>query len=378
MEPHLARALELARRGAGTTAPNPSVGAVVVRGGEVVGEGSTEPAGDRHGEIVALDAAGEQALGATLYVTMEPCTHHGRTPPCVDRVLEAGVAKVVAGSLDPNPEACGGFERLRAAGIEVELFDSSDARRQNEAWRTWVALRRPFVTYKVAVTLDGRVSVPGARWVSGEESRRLVHVLRAASDAVAVGMGTVRADAPSLTARDVGEARQPRRLAFGRGPLPEGSELELRSGAPADELAALAEEGVQSLLLEGGPTLATAFLDADLVDKLLVFVAPILGGSGPSFVGDLGDSRRLARVEASRGGDDTVHRADDRIVTLLSQWLARHVSDDELRRRIEAIGTDELSATQAEAVQELLAELGGDRGQNEMLVRETLEALALG
>ena len=302
----LERALELAERGRGMTRPNPMVGAVVVREGEVVGEGWHERAGGPHAEVVALEAAGERARGATLYATMEPCTHHGRTPPCVDHVLEAGVAKVVAGSRDPNPDAGGGLERLRAGGVEVELVDSFEARRQNEAWRTWVALRRPFVTYKVAVTLDGRVAVPGSRWVSGEESRRLVHELRAASDAVAVGMGTVRADAPSLTARGVGAARQPRRLAFGRGPLPEGSELELRSRPPGEELAALAEEGVQSLLLEGGPTLATAFLDADLVDKLLVFVAPVLGGSGPRLVGDLRDSRRLARFEASRVGDDVL------------------------------------------------------------------------
>jgi diaminohydroxyphosphoribosylaminopyrimidine deaminase / 5-amino-6-(5-phosphoribosylamino)uracil reductase len=302
----LERALELAERGRGTTHPNPVVGAVVVRDGEVVGEGWHERAGGPHAEVVALEAAGERARGATLYVTLEPCTHHGRTPPCVDRVLEAGVARVVAGSLDPNPKARGGVERLRAGGVEVEVVDSFEARRQNEAWRTWVALRRPFVTYKVAVTLDGRVAVPGSRWVSGEESRRLVHELRAASDAVAVGMGTVRVDAPALTARGVGAARQPRRLAFGRGPLPEGSELELRPGALPDELAALAAEGVQSLLLEGGPTLATAFLDADLVDKLLVFVAPVLGGSGPRLVGELRDSRRLARFGATSVGDDVL------------------------------------------------------------------------
>jgi diaminohydroxyphosphoribosylaminopyrimidine deaminase / 5-amino-6-(5-phosphoribosylamino)uracil reductase len=302
----LERALELAERGRGTTHPNPIVGAVVVRDGEVVGEGWHERAGGPHAEVVALEAAGGRARGSTLYVTLEPCTHHGRTPPCVDRILEAGVARVVVGSLDPNPEARGGVERLRAAGVEVEVVDSFEARRQNEAWRTWVALGRPFVTYKVAVTLDGRVAVPGSRWVSGEESRRLVHELRAASNAIAVGMGTVRADAPALTARGVGATRQPRRLAFGRGPLPEGSELELRPGLLADELAALAAEGVQSLLLEGGPTLATAFLDADLVDKLLVFVAPVLGGSGPRLVGDLRDSRRLARFAAGRVGDDVL------------------------------------------------------------------------
>ena len=150
----------------------------------------------------------------------------------------------------------------------MEIVDSFEARRQNEAWRTWVAERRPFVTYKVAATLDGRVTVPGARWVTGEESRLLVHELRAASDAVAVGMGTVRADAPRLDAREVSVERQPRRLAFGRGPLPEGSELELRTGPLRDELATLADEGVQSLLLEGGPTLATSFFAAGLVDKM--------------------------------------------------------------------------------------------------------------
>ena len=304
----LERALELAERGRGTTHPNPVVGAVVVLDGSVVGEGWHERAGGPHAEVVALEAAGERARGATLYVTMEPCVHHGRTPPCIDRVVEAGVARVVAASLDPHGAAGGGLERLRAAGVDVELADSFEARRQNEAWRTWVSLRRPFVTYKVAVTLDGRVAVPGSRWVSGEESRRLVHELRAASDAVAVGMGTVRADAPLLTARCVGAgaARQPRRLAFGRGPLPEESELELRPGALEEELAALAEEGVQSLLLEGGPTFATAFWDADLVDKLLVFVAPVLGGSGPRFVDELRAARPLARFAARAVGEDVL------------------------------------------------------------------------
>lgn len=301
----LERALELAERGRGTTRPNPLVGAVVVRDGAVVGEGWHERAGEPHAEVHALAAAGERARGATMYVTLEPCSHHGRTPPCVETVVAAGIARVVVGARDPNPEVAG-VERLREAGVEVEVADSFEARRQNEAWRTWISLGRPFVTYKVAATLDGRVVVPGERWVTGEASRRLVHELRAAADAVAVGTGTVRADSPRLDARGVGAERQPRRLAFGRGPLLEGSELELRSGPLGDELSALARDGVQSLLLEGGPTLATAFLEADLVDKLLVFVAPTLAGAGPRLLGDLAGPRRLSRLEARPVGEDVL------------------------------------------------------------------------
>jgi diaminohydroxyphosphoribosylaminopyrimidine deaminase / 5-amino-6-(5-phosphoribosylamino)uracil reductase len=283
----LERALDLVDAAPRRGYPNPTVGAVVVRDGEVVGEGVTEPRGGRHGEVVALDAAGDRVRGSTLFLTMEPCTHHGRTPPCVDRILAAGVGRVVAGSLDPNPKAGGGAERLRLAGLDVEVVDSARARRQNEAWRTWISTGRPFVTYKVAVSLDGRVTIPGSRWVSGDASRQLVHELRGRSDAVAVGMGTVRADDPRLTARGVDADRQPRRLAFGAGPLPDGSELELRSGALEEELAALGAAGVQSLLLEGGPTLASAFLNADLVDKVLVFIAPVVAGDGLAFVSDL-------------------------------------------------------------------------------------------
>jgi diaminohydroxyphosphoribosylaminopyrimidine deaminase/5-amino-6-(5-phosphoribosylamino)uracil reductase len=221
----------------------------------------------------------------------------------------------VAGQRDPNPTvAGGGLEKLRAAGVEVELAEGDLAfrcRRQVEAWRTWAALRTPFVTYKVAVTLDGRVTVPGARWVTGEQSRRLVHELRAASDAVAVGMGTVRADDPRLDARDVPTPRgQPRRLAFGRGPLPEGSELELRSGPLADELETLASDGVQSLLLEGGPTLASSFLEQDLVDAILRFVAPRVSGEGLRMLADtLPRPVRLTRLEAEPAGEDVLLRA---------------------------------------------------------------------
>ena len=283
------------------------MGAVVVSAdGAMLGEGVTEPAGGRHGEIVALDAAGDAALGATLYVTMEPCAHHGRTPPCVDRIVEAGITRVVAGCLDPNPLAGGGLERLRANGIDTELLDLPRARRQNEAWRTWIARRRPHVILKLAVSVDGRAVVPGRRWVTGEESRQRVHELRASVDAVGVGMGTVRVDAPRLDARDVPVVRQPRRLAFGRGPLPAGSELELRKGSLADELAALAGEGVQSLLLEGGPTLATAFLADGLVDRLLVFVAPVLAGGGVPMLADLSAPLDLGAPEIEPVGQDVL------------------------------------------------------------------------
>ncbi len=301
------RALELADEAAGQGYPNPTVGAVVVTpDGRTVGGGVTEPAGGRHGEVVALDRAREAARGATLYVTMEPCTHHGLTPPCVDRIVAAGVARVVAGCLDPNPQAGGGLERLRAEGIETELLDLPEARRQNESWRTWVARRRPHVILKLAVSVDGRAVVPGRRWVTGEESRRRVHELRASVDAVGVGMGTVRVDAPRLDARDVPVLRQPRRLAFGRGPLPEGSDLELRRGPLGDELASLAADGVQSLLLEGGPTIAGAFLLEGLVDRLLVYVAPVLAGGGMPMLAELPQPIELGAPEVEQAGEDVL------------------------------------------------------------------------
>ena len=303
----LERALELAERGRGTTNPNPVVGAVLVRDGEVVGEGWHERKGEPHAEVNAIAAAGDRAQGSTLYVTLEPCSHVGSTPPCTQAVIDAGVAKVVVGTRDPSADAGGGLEQLREAGIEADVADGElafEARQQIEAWLTWVTKSRPFVTYKAAMTLDGRLTVPGSRWISGEESRRLVHELRAASDAVAVGMGTARADQPELTARDVGAVRQPRRLVFGSGPMPDGVDLELRSGPLEEELGELAGEGVQSLLLEGGPTLATAFLQAGLVDKLLVFVAPKLAGAGPTLLGELDESVELSRFETRRVGED--------------------------------------------------------------------------
>jgi diaminohydroxyphosphoribosylaminopyrimidine deaminase/5-amino-6-(5-phosphoribosylamino)uracil reductase len=302
----LRRALDLAGAARGSAYPKPTVGAVVVGDGQIVGEGVTE-AGGRHAEVVALAAAGERARGATMYVTLEPCAHFGSTPPCVDAIVAAGVERVVVGSLDPNPEAAGGVEKLRSAGVDVEVADWFEARAQNEAWRTWVAKRRPFVIYKAAVTLDGRVTLPGSRWVSGVESRRLVHELRAQVDAVAVGGGTARADAPRLDARDVETPRgQPRRLVFSSSPF---TGLEQRTGSIEDELHALAAEGVQSLLLEGGPALAASFLAADLVDKLLLFVAPALSGDGPSAIAALPSPRTLTRLTSRQVGADVLLEA---------------------------------------------------------------------
>ena len=307
-DPYLKRALELAERGRRTTHPNPPVGAVVVSpgGGSILGEGWHARAGEPHAEVLALRAAGGRARGATLYVTLEPCARFGRTPPCVDAILTSGIAKVVVGVEDPVQDGVG---RLREAGVEVEVVNDWDARVLTEAWRWWVKHDRPFVTYKVAATLDGRVTIPGERWVSGEAARRFVHELRAQVDAVAVGMGTVHADDPKLDARDVPVVRQPRRLAFGLGPLPAGSSLELRSGALEEELRTLGKEGIQSMLLEGGPTVATAFLERDLVDKLLVFVAPRLSGAGPRLLGDFAPPRRLRHVTVRPVGDDVLVEA---------------------------------------------------------------------
>ncbi len=304
----IARALELAERGRWKVRDHPLVGAVVVAGDEVVGEGWYEYEQVRHAEPVALEQAAGRALGATLYVTLEPCSHHERTPPCADAVIDAGIARVVIGALDPNPKVNGrGLARLVAAGVDVELLDSFEARRQNEAWRTWVAKRRPFVTYKAAATLDGRTAIPGERWISGEDSRRSVHELRAASDAVAVGSGTARADLPLLTARDVETPKgQPRRIVFGQGPLPPGLDLELRTGALDHELRALADDGVQSLLLEGGPTIAASFIAADLVDRVVVFVAPVVAGDGPGLTAALPAPLRLSRFESRAVGEDVM------------------------------------------------------------------------
>jgi diaminohydroxyphosphoribosylaminopyrimidine deaminase/5-amino-6-(5-phosphoribosylamino)uracil reductase len=340
------QALREARRGLGRTSPNPAVGAILVKRGRVVGRGHHARAGSPHAEVVAIRSAGAAARGATLYTTLEPCDHYGRTPPCSLAILSSGVARVVSGSRDPNPLVNGrGLRRLRRAGVEVEprvLEEACDA--LNEAWMTFIRLGRPHVTLKVASTLDGKIATASgdSRWVTGPEARAVVHRLRNRVDAVLVGAGTARADDPRLTARVRG-GRDPLRVVLdARASLPRDLRIfrhrsraatvvaHLRPGVRApgpgvemlrcrgrgdrvdlrDLLSRLARRGVTSLLVEGGAEVAGSFLAAGLVDRLMLFLAPrIAGGGGLSWAGMPGprrmaDALALSEVSVSRVGED--------------------------------------------------------------------------
>ncbi len=301
------RALELVDRSPGNGYPNPTVGAVVVAAdGTTLGEGVTEPAGGRHAEVVALDAAGAAARRCDA-LRDDGALRPPRPHTTVRRPDPRGGRRARRRRVPrPEPGGGGGAGRLRQAGVETELLDLREARRQNEAWRTWAALGRPYVILKLAVSVDGRAAVPGRRWVSGEPPVVASTSCAPRSTPSGVGMGTVRADAPRLDARDVPVVRPPRRLAFGRGPLPDGSELELRSGPTEEELGALAAEGVQSLLLEGGPTIAASFLAHGWVDRLLVFVAPVLAGGGPAMLGELPEPLDLGEPTVELVGTDVL------------------------------------------------------------------------
>ncbi len=347
------RALALAARGLGRTFPNPPVGAVLVRGGRVVGEGFHARAGGPHAEINAIRAARARARGAELFVTLEPCSHHGRTPPCVEALLDLGLRRVVVGVHDPNPRVRGrGIRRLRRAGIPVTVgVEAAAAHELVAGFRSRVLRGRPLVTLKLAVTLDGRIAAAGgdARWISGAGARRLVHRLRGVSDAVLVGAGTVRADDPRLTCRIVG-GRDPLRIVLaGRElALPPRAHVLARDGPPTlvispagarpDRVAALGRRGVEVLLLpgragrvsfqkvvgalgerglttllvEGGSTVAADALRAGVVDRVVLFVAPsFLGADGVAAVGPLGihraaDAFRLGPLTVRRIGGDLV------------------------------------------------------------------------
>jgi diaminohydroxyphosphoribosylaminopyrimidine deaminase/5-amino-6-(5-phosphoribosylamino)uracil reductase len=316
----MARAIELAQGVRTTTSPNPWVGCVIVdRDGEVVGEGATAPPGGPHAEIAALAVAGERARGATVYVTLEPCAHQGRTPPCSDALIRAGVARVIAGVVDPDERVAGtGFRALAEAGVTVAHGVCAQA--VGDQLRPYLVHRstgRPYVVLKLAATLDGRTAAPdgSSRWITGAEARRDVHRLRAESDAVLVGAGTVRRDDPALTVRlaDAPEpSRQPLRVVLGHVPkaarVRPALELAGDLGAVLDELG---RRGVLQLLVEGGAHVAHDFHRDGLVDRYVWYLAPaFLGGDDgrPLFAGPgaatMRDAWRGRLVSVCRLGDD--------------------------------------------------------------------------
>lgn len=345
------RALHLARRGWGQTAPNPLVGAVVVRNGLVVGRGWHAAFGAPHAEAMALAEAGERARGADVYVTLEPCAHHGKTPPCADALIAAGVRRVIVATADPNPEAQGGVARLRAAGVTVELGVEGDAARELNAAFLFSHTRqdRPFVSLKLALSIDGAIAAgDGApRWLTGAAARRQVHRLRANCDAILVGIGTARVDDPALTVRYGRRPRvAPRRLVLDRearldpkGTLarsarkvpvevlaanPPADRVQAlqalgvevsRASSLAEHLAGLRARGVRHLFVEGGAAVAGALLSAGFVDRLIIFQAPVLLGAGAllglgTAVPPADGADRWTVVEHRRIGEDllTVYR----------------------------------------------------------------------
>jgi len=282
---YIERTLELAEKGAGLTSPGAMVGAIIVKGGQVIGEGFYTYDGVRHAEIIALTEAGVAAKGSTVYTSLEPCSHHGRTPPCAKALIAAGVARVVTAMRDPNPEVDGaGIELLRAAGIEVECgLLEDEARKLSEAFITYKTEGRPFGILKIAMTLDGKIATRSgeSRWITSEESRAMVHRLRHRCDALITGSGTILTDNPKLTDR----SGQPRRRPLLRVILDRRGRVSTFPDALVfrGELDALSRElygrEIQSFLLECGPGLAFNALRAGIIDKMVVFVAPrILGG----------------------------------------------------------------------------------------------------
>lgn len=352
----MAHALGLGRRTMGQTWPNPSVGCVIVREGRVVGRGWTAPGGRPHAEPQALAQAGEAARGATAYVTLEPCAHHGLTPPCTDALIAAGVARVVAPFPDSDPRVFGrGFAALRAAGVAVETgVMAEEAGRDHVGFLTRVRMGRPHVTLKLAASLDGRIATATgeSQWITGTGARAYVHAARAQSDAVMVGAGTVRADDPSLTARGMGVSRQPVRVVVSRlidlplmgqlartardvpvwlchGPdapsetrrawqglgaklLP--CRLSGRQLDPGSVLDALGQAGLTRIFCEGGGALAATLMQADLVDEFMGFTAGVaLGAEGRPSLGALGidrlaEAHRFALIETRAVGGDILHR----------------------------------------------------------------------
>lgn len=279
------QAVELAAAVRSSTSPNPWVGAIVLDpDGLVLGSGATAPPGGDHAEVTALRSAGDRARGATLVVTLEPCSHHGRTPPCVDAVLQAGVARVVVGTLDPDPQVAGrGVDALRSAGVDVLVgVEQEVVRRQLRAYLRHRTTGRPYVVVKMAATLDGRTAAPdgSSRWITGDAARADVHRLRAESDAILVGAGTVRADDPELTVRHV-PGRDPRRVVLGSAPAGARCHPCLEWNGPIGELLDhLGAEGCVQVLVEGGAGVVASLRAEHLIDELVLYIAPaVFGGN---------------------------------------------------------------------------------------------------
>ena len=343
---YMTRALRLAAQGFNTTTPNPRVGCVLVKDGAIVGEGWHEKAGEPHAEARALNNAGEASRGATAYVTLEPCAHHGRTPPCADALIDAGIVRVVAAMRDPNPLVSGeGLARLELAGIAVEVgLRADDAEKLNIGFVSRMVRGRPWVRVKAAASLDGKTALLNGRsqWITGPEARRHAHAWRARSCAIMTGSGTVLDDDPSLTVREVPCTRQPRRVVIdGRlqtppnakvlegegalifasdvGHLPNAEVVAMPAGAGRVDLVAVMSElgrrGINELMVEGGSRLNGALLRAGLVDELLIYQAPILIGAQardmfelPEVL-DLAEAQRLDVVERRTLGPDIFLRA---------------------------------------------------------------------
>lgn len=318
-------ALMLAERTRGRTAPNPNVGCVIVNDGRVVGRGWTQPGGRPHAERIALDQAGPLARGATAYVTLEPCAHHGRTPPCAEGLVSAGIARAVSAMTDPDSRVAGrGHQMLRIAGIAVtEGVREAEARQVQAGFLSRIQRGRPFVTLKLATSFDGRIATATgeSQWITGPAARLHVHAMRMAHDAVVVGGGTAHADLPSLNVRGLTTPRQPLRVVLSSRPLPdlppEGPKHGplLRIDAPPDQaMAQLAQQGVTRVFCEGGGVLAAALLRAGLVDQIIGYTAGlVLGGDafaaiGPMNLAHLADAPRFRLAETRVIGGDVFHR----------------------------------------------------------------------
>lgn len=321
----MAHALRLSRRGLGNVWPNPAVGCVLLRDGRIVGRGWTQPGGRPHAERMALDQAGPLARGATAYVTLEPCAHHGRTPPCAQALIDAGIARVVSAMTDPDPRVSGrGHAMLRQAGIAVEEgVMEAEARDIQAGFLSRAQRGRPFLTLKLATSFDGRIATAGgeSQWITGPQARLHVHAMRAQHDAIMVGGGTARTDLPSLNVRDLRTPRQPVRIVVSSRALPdlppEGPDhgpLWQVLGDPGQIMADLADRGVTRVFCEGGGGLAASLLRAGLVDQIIGYTAGlVIGGDGRAATGPL-DLQHLAQAprfvlaETCPIGQDLFHR----------------------------------------------------------------------